>query len=111
MFLRPESLEYDNHTIHPDLRLISDYALLTTDISIFEEQIQTRRHMLIKNSDEKNKFINKLIENIKEMNILCINNKSILKQIIQEFASIIERTCKYSKIVNITKHSKKWWND
>ena len=108
MFLRPESSEYDNYTIYPNLRLNTDH---TVDISIFEEQIQTRRHILIKNSDEENKFINKLIENIKEMNILCINNKSILKQIIQEFASIIERTCKYSKIVNITKHSKKWWND
>ena len=42
MFLRPELLEYNNHTIYPDLRLTSDHALLTVDIVIFEEQIQTR---------------------------------------------------------------------
>jgi len=65
--------------------------------------------MLIKNSDKENKFINKIIEMIKEMNTLYICNKSILEQIVQEFASGMERTWhKYSKIVNITKHSKKW---
>ena len=111
MFLRLESSEYNNHIIHPDLRLISDYTLLTVDISIFEVQILTRC-MLIKNSNEENKFVNKLIENIKGINTLCIHNKSTLEQIIQEFASKIERAWyKYSKIVNITKHSKKWWNN
>jgi len=53
MFLRLESLEYHNHTICPGLRLTSDYAPLTVNISIFEEQIQTKKHMLIKNSKEE----------------------------------------------------------
>ena len=78
IFLRLESLEYNNHTIHSDLRLISDHTLLTVNISIFEEQIQTRRCMLIKNSNKENKFVNELIENIKGISILCIHNKSIL---------------------------------
>jgi len=61
--------------------------------------------MLIKNSNEENKFVNKLIEKIKGMNISCICNKSVLEQIIQEFANNIERIWyKYSKIINITKH-------
>ena len=107
MFLRLELLEYDNHTIHPDLRLTSDYTPLTVDISIFKEHIQTRRCMLVKNSEEEDKFINKLIETIKEMNTENICNKNVLDQIIQEFASAMERLWyKYSKIVNITKHSK-----
>jgi len=109
MFLRPESLEYNNHTICSNLRLISDHAPLTVDISIFEEQIQTRKHMLIKNSKEKNKFVNKFIGIIKEINTVNIHNEFILKQTIQEFASTMERTWyKHSKIVNITKHSKEW---
>ena len=41
MFLRLESLEYNNHTICPDLRLISDYAPLIVNILIFEEQENT----------------------------------------------------------------------
>jgi len=112
MFLRPESSEYNNHIIHPNLRLTSDHTSLTVNILIFEEQILLRRCMLIKNSDEENKFVNKLIEKIKEMNTSYIHNESILEQIVQEFASNMERTWyKYSKIVNITKHSKEWWNN
>jgi len=83
MFLRTELLEYDNHTIYPDLRLISDHVPLTVDILIFEEHIQTRRCTLVKNSEEENKFVNKLIEIIKEMNTENICNKNILDQIVQ----------------------------
>jgi len=57
MFLRPESLEHDNHTIHSDWRLTLYYALFTIDISIFEEHIQTRKRMLVKNSKEEEFFI------------------------------------------------------
>ena len=80
IFLIPESSEYNNHIIHPDLRLTSDHALLTINISIFEEQIITRC-MLIKNSNEENKFINNLIENIKGMNTLSICNKVSLNKL------------------------------
>ena len=112
MFLWPESLEHNNHTIHPDWRLTSDHAPLTVNISIFEEYIQIRKCMLVKNSEEKNSFINKLMEAIKETNTDNIHNKDILKQIIQEIASTIERIWyRHSKIINITKHSKEWWNE
>lgn len=79
MFLRPKSLEYDNHTICSDLRLASDHALLTVDILIFEEKIQTRKHMLIENSKEENKSVNKLIEIIKEINTANIHNEFVLE--------------------------------
>ena len=91
MFLRPESLEHNNHTIHPDLRLTSNHASLTVDISIFEENIQTKRYTLVKNSKEENKFINELIETIREMNTENICNENVLDQIVQEFASTMER--------------------
>ena len=105
-------MEHNNHTIHPDWRLTSDHAPLTVNISIFEEYIQIRKCMLVKNSEEKNSFINKLMEAIKETNTDNIHNKDILKQIIQEIASTIERIWyRHSKIINITKHSKEWWNE
>jgi len=92
--------------------LTSDHTPLTVDISIFEEHIQTRRCMLVKNSEEEDKFVNKLIETIKGMNTENICNKNVLNQIVQEFSSITERLWyKHSKIVNITKHSKEWWNE
>ena len=68
--------------------------------------------MLIKNSEEENKFVNELIKTIKGINTVNIHNKNVLNQIVQEFASTIERIWyKHSKIINITKHSKKWWNE
>jgi len=82
MFPRQELLEYDNHTIHPDLRLISDHISLMVNISIFKEYIQTRRCMLIKNSKEEDKFVNKLLETIKEMNTENIHNENVLDQIV-----------------------------
>jgi len=39
MFLRPNSSEINNHTIHSDLQYSSDYAPLTVNISIMEEFI------------------------------------------------------------------------
>ena len=92
IFLRPKLSEYNNYIVYSDLRLISDYILLTVNISIFEKQILTRRCILIKNSNKENKFVNNLIENIKGINTLSICNKSVLEQIVQKFASNIERT-------------------
>jgi len=99
------------HTIHSDWRLTLDHAPLTVDISIFRGHIQTRKHMLVKNSEKEDSFINELMEAIKETNTDNIYNKDVLKQIVQEIASITERIWyKYSKIVNITKQLKEWWN-
>jgi len=65
MFLRPESLEHNNHTIYSDWRLTLDHALLTVDIFIFKEHIQTRKRILVKNNKEEEFFIKELIEVIK----------------------------------------------
>jgi len=91
MFLRLESLEHNNHTIHPKWRLTSDYAFLTVNISIFEEYIQTRKQMLVKNSKEEEYFIKELIEAIKSLNIENIQSKEVLGQNIQLFTSNTER--------------------
>jgi len=37
MFLQPNSSELNNHTIHPEWRLLSDHAPLVVDIMIFEK--------------------------------------------------------------------------
>ena len=91
MFLRLESLEHNNHTIYPKWRLTSDYASLTVNISIFEEYIQTRKQMLVKNSKEEEYFIKELIEAIKSLNIENIQSKEVLGQNIQLFTSNTER--------------------
>ena len=75
MFLRPESLEYDNHSIHPNQRLTSDHAPLTVNIAIFEEYVQTRKYITVKNNKEEENFINKLIRAIKGLNMENIQSK------------------------------------
>ena len=76
---------------------------------IIEEHIQTRKCTLVKNSKEEEKFITKLIDVITKLNTKNISDKEILEQILQIFANNMDRLWfKYSKVINITKHSKAW---
>ena len=107
MFLQPNSLEFDNHMIYPEQRLLSDYALLTIDIAIIEEHIQTKKYTIIKNSKEERNFIAELIEAIKGLNTEYISSKEILKQTVQEFTNDTNKIWfKHSKTVNIIKYLK-----
>ena len=77
------------------------------NIAIFEENIQMKKCTIVKNSEEENNFIIKLIEVIKRLNTKDIQSKEVPENIVQSFANCMERIWyKHSKIVNITKHSK-----
>ena len=79
------------------------------NIAIFEENIQTKKYTIVKNSKEEDNFIIELIEAIKRLNTEDIQSKEILELIVQSFADCMERIWyKHSKIVNITKYSKEW---
>jgi len=68
-----------------------------------------KKQSLIKNSDEKNYFIKKLVNAIKSIDISSIQSIEGLKNIVQMLAINIDNTWyKYSKNINITKHSKVW---
>ena len=111
MFLRPNSSEPDNHTIYSEQRLSSDHASLTVNIVIFKEYIQTKKCIIIKNSEKEKNFTTELIKAIKRIYTDNITSKEVFKQIIHEFANNMDRIWfKNSKIVNITKYSKSWWN-
>jgi len=101
-------LKHNNHSIYPYWRLISDYAPLIVNIAICEENIQTRRYILVKNSKKEENFILELIVTIKGLNTENIPNKEVLKQVIQLFTSFTNRIWfENSKIINIIKYSKK----
>ena len=107
IFLWSSSLEFNHHHIHPEWRLSSDYTPITINIPIRDESISTKRWSLIKESDEENRFIEDLIQFIKNLNITSIYDAESLEEIIWHLAIKIEDIWfKHSKMVNITKHSK-----
>jgi len=111
MFLRFGSDELNNHSIHFDWHLASDYALLTITISIIKEHIQTKKCTIVKNSEKEKIFINKVIKAIKDINTSDLSDIVSLKNIVCSFICSLERIWeKNSKIINITEHSKSWWN-
>ena len=55
-----------------------------------EEFIQNKQHTIIKNSEEEEKFLLKLMNIIENIDILNISNKESLKSIIQEYVRILE---------------------
>jgi len=89
--------------------MLSDYAPLMVNISIFEEHIQIRKWTSIKNSKDKKNFITETIESIRRINTDHIKSKKNLEQIVQDFMCNIDKFWfKHSKFVNITIHSKSW---
>ena len=98
--------------ILPSIWELSDHTSLIVHIAIKKEFIQDKKWTIVKNSEEEKTFVNKLRNIVDCIDLTNISNCEILEEITQEFASITEELWyKYSKNVNITKHSKVWWYD
>jgi len=109
MFFKPNSLELNNHTIHPELHFSSNHALLTVDITIKKEFVQDKWHTIIKNSEKEENFTSELIEVFSNIDTLYIVNKNALELIVQEYLRILNFIWyKHSQNINITRHSKAW---
>jgi len=107
VFLWPFSSEFNNYHIYPDWRLLSDYVPITIDASISDEHISIKQWSLLKGSDEESLFFENLIQSIKNLNTLSIQNSETLKEIIQNLLIKIKNIWfKHSRTVNITRHSK-----
>ena len=80
-------------------------------ISIVEEYIQTKKHSIVKGSDKEHIFIKKLTESLRSINMSDIGDITYLNSIINEFTSSLESIwAKNSKVINITVHSRSWWD-
>ena len=101
----------NNHQIHPDLYLSSDYAPLSITIAIEDENINEVKYSIAKNSKEEANFIKKVLFAIKKIDISDLSNISKLEEVVNSLMSSINSAWnKNSKHVKITKHSKSWWN-
>ena len=91
---------------------MSYYVPLTITIPIIKEYFQTKKYIIVKNSDKEKSFIEELIRVINSVNISDLLNSDSLEISVLNLTHSMKRTWeKHLKIVNITKHSKSWWNN
>ena len=111
MFLHSGSSKLNNHLIHPDWHLMLDHAPLTITINIVEESVNPTKCSIIKNSKEETAFIKDITIFIKNLNTSNLSDITSLDNVVNEFTNKVKSTWeKSSKIINITRHSKIWWN-
>ena len=111
IFLRSGSRELNSHSIIPNLQLSSDHALLTITIGITEENIDSFKFSIVKNSEEESRFIEEVLYTIKSINTDDLVNSFKLEEATKSLASRINYAWKInSKRIKITKRFKSWWN-
>jgi len=90
---------------------LSDHAPLTISIPFEDLHIHNRKQNIAKGSTEEKAFIKDLINNTLSINTSFLTNIESLENTINSFTTAIEKAWeKNSKIVNISKHSKSWWD-
>ena len=111
MFLWSGSTELNNHSIYPNWQLTSNHASLIVTIPIVKENINLSKTSIAKNSEEEALFIKYISFFIKNLDISSLSNINRLEDVVNTFASNIEYAWeKNSRHINITRHSKSWWN-
>jgi len=81
-------------------------------IPIIEELVLTSKFLLPKNSKEKEAFIKEAALIFKSLNTSNLLNHESLEQVVNSLAARVEQAWNANaRRVNITKHSKKWWNE
>ena len=90
---------------------MSYHTPLTTTIPIVKEYIQTKKQIIVEDSNEEKTFVEELIKTISLIDTSDLLNVNLLKNIILTLACSIERIWKEnSKVINIIKHFKSWWD-
>jgi len=90
MFLQSGSTDLNNHSIHPDWYLFSNYAPLTVLISITEENIILSKFSIAKNSKEEASFIKDVSYAIKSIDIADLSDTNKLEEVTNTLTSKIE---------------------
>ena len=90
MFLQSRSNELNNHSIHPEWQLSSDYTPITVSILIIKENIITSKFSIVKNSKEKENFIKDVSYIIKNINISDLSNSNKLEDTTNSLISSLE---------------------
>ena len=112
MFLYSGLSKLNYHLIHSDWHLTLDHVSLTITISIEEEFVQLSKFSLPKKSEEEEMLVKEVIAIFKSLDTLTLLNQESLEQVVNSLAlKINEAWNANTRKVNITKHSKKVWNE
>ena len=85
---------------------------LTIMIPIIEKNVNSRKRSIIKDSKEKEQFIKDVIISIRNLDMTNLSDIPHLGKTVDNFANIVDKSwMKNSKIINVTKHSKSWWDE
>ena len=107
MFLWYRSSKLNQHSIHPDSHLSSDYAPLTITISIANEIVSIFKLSIPQNSEQKTAFVKEIISIFKNLETSNITNKDNMENTVNHLEALIKQACtKNTKRSRITKHSK-----
>jgi len=111
MFLHSGSSKLNNYSIYSNWCLTLYHVPLTITIPIIEESINSTKCSIIKDSNEKAAFIKNVFISIRNLNMSNLSDITSLDNIINEFTNKVKSTWKKnSKIINIIRHFKSWWN-
>ena len=112
MFLCSGLSKLNNYLIYSDWHLTSDHAPLTITILIIEESVNSTKHLIIKDSKEEVAFIKDVTISIKNLNTSNLSDITSLDNVVDEFTNKVKSTGeKISKIINIMRYFKSWWNE
>ena len=100
MFLCCGSYELNHHSIHPGNRLSSDYALLSIEIPIIEEVIQSSKLIIHPKSNQEMAFVEKVISSFKSLDISVIDDSNKLESIVNQLGRKTPRNQEFSSIPN-----------
>ena len=109
IFLQSGSTELNNHSIHPEWQLSSDHVPLTVSIAIVEENFDSFKFSIVKNSNKEACFIKDVSYAIKSIGVTDLSDSYKLEEATTSLALRIEHKWNVNlKHVKIMKHSKSW---
>ena len=91
MFLWYGLTEINQHSIHPDCCLSSDYTPLSITISIVDEIVNTSKLLIQQNSEQEIAFVEEVISIFKNLNMSNFTDKDNLENTVNYFKSLINQ--------------------
>ena len=90
MFFQSGSSELNNHLIYPNWWLTSSHTPLTVSIPIAEENINSSKFSIMKNSEEEAIFIKEVSFIIKNLDVSDLSDSDKLENVVNTLASNTE---------------------